>query len=96
MCWSLWLAEYKEKSHYLVHTHLSVQADTLTNLDAYVCTQALWVVATARVLEGRHCGWTGLSGSIKWPSHGSPLAWVVWYWCVCVDRDGYTHPAKVR
>lgn len=81
MCWSLWLAEYKEKSHYLVHTHLSMQADRLTDLDAYArthtYTQTLWVIVAAWVLEGRHCGRTGLSGSIKWPSHGSPLAWVV-------------------
>lgn len=48
------------------------------------------VMAAAWVLEGRHCGHTGLSGNIKWPSHGSPLAWVVWLVLVFVDRDGYT------
>lgn len=51
---------------------------------------AAWVMAAAWVLEGRHCGHSGLSGNIKWPSHGSPLAWVVWLVLVCADRDGYT------
>lgn len=53
-------------------THLSVPADGLTDAEAHTCIQASWVIAVAWVLEGRHFGRTGLSGSIKWPSHGSP------------------------
>lgn len=66
--------------------------------NTHTYTKALWVIAAAWVLEGRHCGRTGLSGSIKWPSHGSPLAWVVRlrYWCVCWQGRTYIHPAKVR
>lgn len=55
------------------------------------------VMAAAWGLEGRHCGHTGLSGNIKWPSHGSPLAWVVRPALVRAARGRiYTHAAKVK
>lgn len=96
MCWSLWLAEYKEKSHYLVHTHLSMQTDGQTDACAHTHTHI-------------HTGSVGNSGCMG--VRGAPLwlDWAVWEhkvafsWfptclggltlvcvCVCVDRDGHT------